>query len=158
MIGDLEQIIAATVREVFKTMLNLAIAPDATVSEVKEGEPQIASSVGFIGRLSGVVYLYCGCAFAGRITSNLLGLSKTETAAPEMVNDAMGEMANMVVGHLKSCLSDRGMPCALTIPSVFRADHFAVGSISSTQRQVFFFRCEASQLVVEVLVKAQSGG
>ncbi|MFO1498326.1 MAG: chemotaxis protein CheX [Verrucomicrobiota bacterium] len=152
MIADLEQIIGVTVREVFGTMLHLPIGPD-TASQLVGGETQIASSVGFIGQLSGVVYLYCGASFAGRITANLLGLTATETAAAEMVNDAMGEMANMVVGNLKSRLADRGFPCVLSIPSVFRGEEFGIGSVSSAKRRVFFFRCEQSQLVVEVLFK-----
>ena len=153
MIGDLEQIITFTVREVFKTMLNLSVEQEVSAPESATGEHQIASSVGFVGHLNGVVYLYCGCAFAGRITSHLLGLGEDETPAPEMVNDAMGEMANMVVGNLKSRLADRGMPCVLTIPSVFRGDHFAFCSVSPARRQIFYFRCDNSPLVVEVVVK-----
>jgi chemotaxis protein CheX len=153
MIEDLEQLIGLSVREVFGTMLDLSVQPEALGTVVTNGEPHIASSVGFIGRLTGVVYLYCTTSFARRVTSGFLGLTETEIEGEEMVNDAMGELGNMVVGHLKSRLSDRGIPCSLTIPSIVRGKHFSIEPVSSTERHIFSFRCGTNQLIVEVLIK-----
>jgi chemotaxis protein CheX len=88
------------------------------------------------------------------MTGSLLGLEPDEVQAEEIVNDAMGELANMVVGHLKSRLSDRGMPCVLTIPSIVRGSQFTIKAISTTERQVSTFRCGPDhQLVVEILIR-----
>jgi chemotaxis protein CheX len=70
-----------------------------------------------------------------------------------MVNDAIGELANMTVGHMKSRLSDRGMPCVLTIPSVVRGRQLSIEPVSSTERRLFVFRCNDNQLVLEVFIK-----
>ncbi len=153
MIDDMEQLIGLSVREVFGTMLNFAVEPLAPNTELVNGEAHVASAVGFIGRLTGVVYLYCTASFARRITSGLLGLAENEIDSDEMVNDAMGELGNMVVGHLKSRLSDRGIPCVLTIPSIVRGSHFSIEPVSTTERRVFGFRCDTSQLILEVLIK-----
>jgi chemotaxis protein CheX len=154
MIEDVEQLIGASVTEVFGTMLNFKVVPEAPNANVVNGEPHIASAVGFIGRLTGVVYLYCTCSFARRMTSGLLGIEESAIDSDEMVNDAMGELGNMIVGHLKSCLSDRGLPCVLTIPSIVRGSHFNIEPVSSVERRVFSYRCETSQLIVEVLIKS----
>lgn len=153
MIEDIEQLIKSAVTEVYGTMLRLPVAPEATGTPITNGEPHVASSVGFIGRLSGVVFLYSTFGFARRMTGSLLGLEEAEVEGDEMVNDAMGELANMVVGHIKSRLSDRGMPCVLTIPSIVRGHHLTIEPVSTTERRVFSFRSGPNQLVVEVLIK-----
>ena len=153
MIDDLEQMVGFSVTGVFGTMLNLEIKPETPTDNMANGEPHMASSVGFIGRLTGVVYIYCACSFARRITSGLLGLSEAEIDGDEMVNDAMGELANMVVGNLKSRLSDRGIPCVLTIPSIVRGSQFTIEPVSTSERKVFAYRCGGNQLLVEVLIK-----
>ena len=90
------------------------------------------------------------------MTGVMLGLSDAEIEGEEMVNDAMGEITNMVTGHLKSTLSDRGLPCVLTIPSIVRGSHFTLEAVSSTHRRVTSFRCDSSNLLVEVLFKPTS--
>lgn len=114
--------------EGFKTMLNLQAQrePAGTAVAIANVEPQVAGSVGsvgFIGRLTGVVHLYSTQTFARRMTSAMLGLADHAIEVNERVNergnergnDVIGGLSNMVVGHIKSQLSDRGMPCGLTI-------------------------------------------
>jgi chemotaxis protein CheX len=85
----------------------------------------------------------------------MLGSDSTITGE-EMVNDAFGELTNMIVGHIKSRLGDRGIQCVLTIPSILRGSHFTIESTSSTRRRVSTFRCAGSPVVVEVLLKPNS--
>ena len=106
--------------EGFKTMLNLPAQrePAGTAAAIANVEPQVAGSVGsvgFIGRLTGVVHLYSTQTFARRMTSAMLGLADHAIEVNERGNDVIGGLSNMVVGHIKSQLSDRGMPCGLTI-------------------------------------------
>jgi chemotaxis protein CheX len=70
-----------------------------------------------------------------------------------MVNDAVGEIANMVVGNLKSRLADRGLNCILTIPSIVRGNNFRIEPTSCTQRRICSYQCDGDQVVVEVLLK-----
>jgi chemotaxis protein CheX len=153
MINDLDELVKSAVTEVFDTMLNFKAQLEAPGAEVLNGEAHVASAVGFIGRLTGVVYIYATARFARRITCLMLGLEEAQIDGEEMVNDAMGELANMVVGHLKSRLADRGMPCVLTIPSIVRGSHFTIEAVSSTTRRVACFRCNDHQIVIETLLK-----
>lgn len=124
MIEDVEKRVDGCVIEGFKTMLNLQAQrePAGTAVAIANVEPQVAGSVGsvgFIGRLTGVVHLYSTQTFARRMTSAMLGLAdhaiEFNERGDERGNDVIGGLSNMVVGHIKSQLSDRGMPCELTI-------------------------------------------
>jgi chemotaxis protein CheX len=60
----------------------------------------------------------------------------------------------MVVGQIKSQMSDRGMPCVLTIPSIVRGSHFVIESVRATARQISTFRCGDEWVMVETLIKS----
>lgn len=155
MINDLDELLRSAVSEIFDTMLNMKLALQPPGTEISNGEPHVAGSVGFSGaELCGVVYIYCSASLAQRITCSLLGLEPSDIDGEEMVNDAVGELANMVVGQLKSRLCDRGITCVLTVPSIVRGTNFTIEAVSSTSRRVLTFECAGRhQLVTEALVK-----
>ena len=154
MVADIDQLIHSAVTEVFGIMLNFPVCPEPPAIGLDNGESHVAGAVGFIGQMSGVVYLYCGDRFARQITCGLLGLKDQEIEGNEMVNDAMGELTNMVVGYLKTRLTDRGMSCVMSIPSVVRGSQFTIEPISSAERRVYNFRCDSSPLLIEVMMKS----
>jgi chemotaxis protein CheX len=152
MIEDLDQLVTSAITRVFGTMLKIPVQREPAGSPITNGEPHVAGAVGFIGTMSGMIYVYSTVSFARKMTRKMVGLKETD-ASDEMVNDAVGEIANMIVGNIKSCLMDRGMPCVLTIPSVLRGEHFRIEPTSSVQRRVCSFQIEGSQVVVEALLK-----
>lgn len=160
MINDLDDLVKAAVSEIFDTMLNLQLQLSPQGTPISNGEPHVAGAVGFSGgSLCGVVYIYSSAALARKITCSLLGLEESDIDGDEMVNDAVGELANMVVGQLKSRLCDRGITCVLTVPSIVRGTNFTIEAVSSTSRRVLIFDCASShQLVVEALVKPATSG
>jgi chemotaxis protein CheX len=153
MIADLEGLVTGAVTEVFKTMLGMTMLPAPLEAGFGNGETHVAGAVGFVGRLSGVVYVFTTLSFARRITATFLGLQESEIGGDEMINDAMGEMANMVVGHMKSRISDRGMPCVLTIPSVLRGSHFSVEATSAVEGHIFNFVFGENRVFIQFLMK-----
>lgn len=154
-INDLEAMVQSAVAQIFDTMLSMKLELLPPNAKVENGEPQVAGSVGFSGsQLSGVVYIYSSVTFAQKLTAALLGLEEREITGSEMVNDAVGEMANMIVGQLKSELCDRGIMCVLTVPSIVRGANFTIRAVSSTSRRVLTFQCGGNhQLVVDALVR-----
>jgi chemotaxis protein CheX len=158
MIADLDQLVTSAVTEVFSTMLGMNMQPAPINGEEGNSETHVAGAVGFVGRVSGVVYVFTGLSFARRITATFLGITEAEIEGDEMINDAMGEMANMLVGHMKSRISDRGMACVLTIPSVVRGSHFSVEATTSTEGHVFSFVSGANRIFVQFLLKPGEAG
>lgn len=154
MIDELEELLKGAVGEVFRTMLDFDTRRIPFEPQAMSSEAHIAGSVGFIGVMTGVVYIYSTAAFARTMTARMLGMSEPEVEGDEMVNDAIGELANMIVGSLKSNLVERGFSCVLTIPSIVRGSNFTIEATSSTTRRVLCFRCSDTQnLVVEILIK-----
>ena len=88
----------------------------------------------------------------------MLGLDPKDVEGDEMVNDSMGELGNIVVGHIKSRLCDRGMSCVLTIPSIVRGTQFSIEPVTNATRVVIGFRCdERNQVAIELLIKPTDG-
>jgi chemotaxis protein CheX len=154
MIDELENMLKTAVGEVFCKMMKSDPTPIPLSSETMGAETHIASAVGFIGDMTGVVYIYASSTFAGKMTSAMLEMPETEVQGDEMVNDAMGELANMIVGTVKAQLVEKGKSCVLTIPSIVRGSNISIEAISSATRRVLCFRCNDNQnLVVEIMIK-----
>lgn len=140
-------------------MLSITTQPDPSLKLINNSSQHIASSVGFVGQITGVIFIYSDDAFARVITSRMLGMDPKDVDEDEMVNDSMGELGNMVLGHIKSRLCDRGLSCVLTIPSIIRGTQFSIEPVTNATRLVLGFRCdEKSQIAIEVLIKETDGG
>lgn len=146
-------ILISAVTEVFATMFGTEVKPAALVPEAS-GQTVLAGSVGFIGDVNGIVYIRTAEPFARVLSGRMLGLQPDELD-DEMVNDALGELSNMVVGCVKSHLCDQGLPCVLTIPSVVRGTDLTVETIPCAERRLLSFRCEEHQLRIELLIKTK---
>jgi chemotaxis protein CheX len=163
MIEDMATLVTAAVTEVFSTMLSYSINSSTSASLPNAGSSNgssmhVAGGVGFGGDVTGVVYIVVTTDFAREITCRLLGIGDGDIDGESMVNDAIGELANMVVGQIKSRLCDRGMPCVLTIPSIVRGSNFSVEGCSTDEHEAYRFLCANQQLSVEILVKPSTNG
>jgi len=152
---SLAPILGNGVTEFFTTMLSYKIegglaTPD---TQLPKDILHVASAVGFVGELNGVVYIYCCSTFASEITARLLGVKENGVNGNEMVNDAMGELANMVVGQMKAKLQGQGTSCLLTVPSIVRGSNFTVQPVSSDERQTLCFDCNGNKLLIQFLIK-----
>lgn len=153
MIEDLDELITAALTDLFSTMLRLDVVRTPLESKPLNGEPHVAGVVGFTGRLTGVIYVHTTASFARRLTATLLQMPESEVTEEEMISDAMGEIANMLVGQVKSRLCDRGMPCVLTVPSVVRGSNFSVEAVSSSKGCLMSFKADTQRLLVQCLLQ-----
>jgi CheY-specific phosphatase CheX len=76
----------------------------------------IASSIGFYGDLDGVLILVFSENLTKRVSKILLG---DDISDNEMLNDVVGEFANIIVGNVKANLSKQSTRIDLTLPRVF---------------------------------------
>ncbi len=150
------------VQDVVKTMLNLSAVlhrePDAQGQQTDAFEisgQQVVGTVGFIGDINGLIYLYLDTEFATWTAGHLLGMNRSELkeAGDEAVNDAIGELTNMTVGAFKNQLCDRGYLCKLTIPSILRGSNFSIQPVSSTVRRIYRFDIGQHRLFADLLMK-----
>ena len=77
----------------------------------------IASSIGFYGDLDGVLILVFSENLTKRVAKILLGEEIGEDK--ELLNDVVGEFANIIVGNVKANVSKKSTHIDLTLPKVF---------------------------------------
>jgi chemotaxis protein CheX len=115
----------------------------------------IIGTVGFVGDIAGLIYLYLPVTLAQHLAGKMLGMTPVELkeAGDDVVNDAVGELTNMTVGAFKNVLCDQGYPCKLTIPSIMRGANFSIQSTAAATRRLYEFNIEGHMLVADLLVK-----
>ncbi|MBL9201895.1 MAG: chemotaxis protein CheX [Opitutaceae bacterium] len=149
---EVSELLAGSVSDVLGTAFNLGAVP-AETSPTAAGVTQVAAAVGFTGEANGMVYVHISSAFARSLACRMLGLTDAEIESDDMVNDVVGEFANMIVGAVKSRLCDSGHRCVLTIPTVMRGPRFQAEATGGVERRTFHFRCGDDALSVELLMK-----
>jgi chemotaxis protein CheX len=114
------QVIEQIVETVFQTMMGLDVQPSDAPWPPK-GEI-ITASISLTGPWKGAVLVECPLPEALLFTRRLAGLTPTELT--DDVRDAIGELANMVGGNLKSILPGG---VELSLPSVVWGSDYRVG-------------------------------
>ncbi|MSN25425.1 MAG: chemotaxis protein CheX [Geobacter sp.] len=146
-------VISAT-QEVFSTMIMMDIVDEFPLKEpVSRFKCSITGMVGFAGSYSGVISIHCPVELALKITSNMLGVECDEVN--EDLNDAIGEIANMLGGSVKQVLSKGGLDVKLSIPTVISGEDYTVNSLSDSDCVVIPFVVEGHNLLVGLTLKKE---
>jgi chemotaxis protein CheX len=141
-------------KEVFSTMVMMEINDEFPLKEpVSRFKCSITGMVGFAGTYSGVISIHCPVALALKVTSNMLGLDCDEVN--EDLNDAIGEIANMLGGSVKQVLSKGGLDVKLSIPTVISGEDYTVNSLSDNDCVVVPFTVEEHTLLVGITLKKE---
>lgn len=143
------------VPNVFATMVSLGAVP-AAEKEMPAAIERVVGTIGLGGEsVIGAIYLQLTAPLADQVTGALLGLEPTEKPAVADVNDAIGELCNMISGGLKSALTDHGFPCAISTPAIIRGSSFSVEAPPDALPETFYFDCPQHRMAVEVHLQIQ---
>ncbi|MBI5485449.1 MAG: chemotaxis protein CheX [Deltaproteobacteria bacterium] len=129
----LTRVLTKDVQEIFSSMVG--------VEDIMYLPPQmdltshfkncLTAMVGLAGSYSGLVSIHVPWPLAISFTSLMLGMEVTEI--DDDVNDAMGEIANMIAGSFKQHLSKGGSDIQLSTPSVVNGSDYTVTSGSNIE-------------------------
>ncbi len=118
---SLRDSLLASAKEVFETMAFMAL------EEVREDQEApgiedatLLGTITFTGHMEGCLGICCGIRCAATIGANMLGLDPDESMSDDDTSDAIGEIANMVMGALKSRIQEEVGNVEVSIPSVVR--------------------------------------
>jgi len=105
-------------QDVFSTMLQLPLNAEAYREEGTEPESVdgIVALVGIAGSWTGTGRIWCSPHFACKLAGALL-MQEFE-AVDEDVLDAVSEVANMIVGNVKTIFEEELGPLGLSVPTV----------------------------------------
>jgi chemotaxis protein CheX len=141
------------VQDVFTTMvgvedllhLPLQVDPKTHFSDC------ITAMVGFAGLFNGLVSLHVPLSLALSFTSSMIGMEVTELN--EDVNDALGEIANMIAGSFKHHLSKDGHEVRLSTPSVVSGKEYVISSGSLDNTLTLLFDSNNEWFMISIVVE-----
>ena len=127
--------IVATVRaaasDVFSTMLNLPLegkeAYDEAACDPPESCAGLAAVVGIAGAWTGTGRITCSSLFACKLAESLF--MAPYDGITDDVLDAVAEVANMIIGNVKTKLEQKLGPLGLSIPTVIFGRNYTTRSI-----------------------------
>lgn len=118
------EVSADTIREIVHVVFEATFAIAVEDAPPDEGSTASVSSslVGIAGRWDGAVIVDCSPAVAHLLASLMFGVPSDEVDR-DQIEDALGELANMVGGNLKALLPG---PCTLSLPTVVEGRDYRV--------------------------------
>ncbi len=143
-----DKIIESTI-EIFTGMVMMEISvagePLTTLGPLKNS---ITGMVGLAGVHKGVLAVHFPKQVALDVTGSFLGMEVDDINAD--VQDAIGEIANMLGGNLKTILSDRGKDIMLSLPSTISGDQYSFTSQAEVDQVILPFQTPSGMFYVEV--------
>jgi len=104
-------------KEVFESMVFLPLEPSDSTEPTPE-EATLLATITFTGTLQGHLSVSCSRLAARAIAAGMLCMESADELADEDVVDAMGEIANLVMGSVKTRVQGEVAALDLSIPSV----------------------------------------
>lgn len=140
-----ESIISATT-EVLATMLDVAVTLRGEGSAVPEGggDDRVVAIVGLTGKLTGSGAIGCSPKLAAELAGKMM-MQEYSLDGPSMHNeilDAIGEIANMIVGGVKTQLEDHFGLMGMSVPTVIYGHNFKIRNSAIENLYVWFDCCD----------------
>lgn len=142
----------AATEAVLSTMMGMNAVASETMYDSPGPGPigGVSAMVGIVGPWVGTGAVSCdeplACLLAGRM------LMAEYSEINDEVLDAMGEVANMIIGNIKTNLESTVGPLALGVPTVTYGKNFATRSTVKQSWLLLPFDCEGHQLFIQMLL------
>ncbi len=124
--------------EIFEIMMGTALV-EAT-EESSHFVSDFAAMVGIAGTLCGLVSIHTTSDCARDMAAKLLG--SDEVGSAEEVQDAFGELCNMIAGGFKARIAGLADGCAISVPTVIMGRDFALFSLANGEHYEVAFTLE----------------
>jgi chemotaxis protein CheX len=112
--------------------------------------------IGLAGEWVGTASLSCSAPFACRIASQML-MMDAQSVDGEVL-DAVAEVANMIIGNVKTELEQDLGPMGMSIPTIIFGKNFSARSAGSEEWLTVPFSCEGEPLEVKFCLAPSRGG
>jgi len=148
-VDNLPEKITTAVDEIFSTMIMMNVEPGESIEgKINPLQASVTGMIGLAGTHKGMLALHLPERLARKITGNFLGIEVEEM--DEDVQDAIGELANMLGGNLKSILSENGKDIKLSLPSTIAGEEYHFQSHDEGEAVILPFVTEGDRFVVEL--------
>lgn len=136
-------------KEIFSTMvmMEISVNGDHMVESIPLTE-SISGVIGMAGTHKGVLAIHIPNKVAMAITGSFLGMDVDEIN--EDVEDAVGELANMLGGNVKSILSEKGKDIELSLPTTITGQQYDFQPTKDAERIIIPFSCDAGEFTIDL--------
>jgi chemotaxis protein CheX len=143
--------ISTAAQEVFSVMLGLEIASgEPEIGKSAQDHSGVVAVLGLTGAWGGSGQISCESPLALQIASKLL--MSEYSAVDEDVLDAIAEVANMIVGNVKTTIEQTLGPMGLSAPAVFFGGDFETRVVGNPNMVLVPFTSESGGMTVQVAV------
>ena len=142
-----DKMIDAT-KEIFSTMIMMEINLEEITDVHGPLTDTITAMIGLAGKRKGVLAVHFPYPVALAITSSFLMMDVEEMN--DDVHDAMGEIANMLGGNIKTILSGNGRDIDLSMPSTIAGSEYSFQSDKDVEKVIIKFATEKGSFLVEM--------
>lgn len=150
---EMASAISSATNEVFSTMLDLEISAGQVEDDSNTTTSRasgVVALLGLAGEWVGNGRICCTPEFGCKMASQLL-MQPCE-AVNEEVLDAIGEVANMIIGNVKNALEERLGTLSLSTPTVIYGHNFEARSVGVRERITLTFNSGPEQLLVQISI------
>ena len=146
---DIKAKIIEAAIEIFSSMVMMDITVEAeAVNDSGKLHDTITGLIGLAGTHKGVLAIHIPHPVAMAITSNFLGMDVNEIN--EDVEDAVGELANMLGGSVKTVLAENGRDIDLSLPSTISGASYTFQPSKDVEKVVVRFGTPNGSFLVEL--------
>ncbi len=144
-----EDEIVQIVQSIWMSILGLGIVADGTsgMEERLSGKRTLTACVHLTGAFEGATLVFCTARLARRMSSVMFE-TPAEALSVEDVQDALGELANMIAGNVKPLLEGSSR---LSLPSVVEGLDYRMIVPGSRVLSQVGFACEGEPLHVTIV-------
>lgn len=151
-----DQLIKSLIKDVQDVFVNMVGVEDLMhlpiqIDVTTHFKDCLTAMVGLAGTYNGLVSVHLPWQLAISFTSLMLGMEVTEI--DDDVNDAMGEIANMIAGSFKQHLSKGGSDIQLSTPSVVNGSDYMVSSGSNLENITLKFATDEEWFMVSLSIE-----
>lgn len=145
------QDISDATQEIFSSMVMLDVSPGEAFKRVDSKlENSISGIIGLAGTIKGMMAIHLPNDAALAITTAFLGMEVEEI--DEDVCDAIGELANMLGGSMKTVLDPAGSEVQLSMPSAIHGEEYAVDCLADSESVTVPFTFDGQTFMVELQI------
>ena len=146
---DIREKIIESTSEIFSSMIMMEVSVlDQEIASHRVFSESISGVIGLAGVQKGVLAIHLPYKVAMAITGNFLGMEVTEIG-PD-VEDAIGELANMLGGNIKTILSEKGRDIELSMPTTISGKEYDFQSTKNADQYIIPFTTDAGNFIVEL--------
>ena len=147
----LEECLWQGAKEAFDTMIMLPIEKAEDFDAELDDRKTLVGSITFTDALQGAVILKCCCKSAECIAKNMLMMEPDEAIEASEVQDAFGEVVNLIIGGFKSRIAESVGNIEISVPMVMEGKEMTPATGAEGHKAVVFaagVECKLKLIVV----------